>query len=177
MTFSLRDQLSNQLRSLRRYALALARNRDDAEDLVQETLVRAISGSRTFRPNGDLRSWLFGILHNVHVNGVRREQVRARGASAIEAMAYGQLPPNQPDHVELTRTIEAFSTLPDEQRRVLTLVAVEGMSYQEAARQLDIPLGTLMSRLARGREALRVEMGHREMGQRDRAPAALRVVR
>jgi len=172
VTFSLRNQLSNQVRSLRRYALALARNRDDADDLVQETLVRAISGAQTFRPNADLRAWLFGILHNVHVSGRRREQVHARSAASIEALAHSCIPPDQPGHVELRRTMEAFARLPEEQRRVLTLVAVEGMTYQEAAKVLDIPPGTLMSRLARGREALRKEMGHR-----DRGPVSLRVVR
>ena len=64
MTFSLRSQLSDHVRTLRRYAMTLVRNRDDAEDLVQETLVRAIAGARTYRPEASLRSWLFGILHN-----------------------------------------------------------------------------------------------------------------
>lgn len=172
MTFSLRSQLADQVRALRRYALALSRNRDDADDLVQETLVRAISGAQGFRPNGDLRSWLFGILHNVHVSARRREQVRTNSAPSIEMLAQTSIPASQPGHMELRRTIEAFAGLPEEQRQVLTLVAVEGMSYQEAARVLEIPLGTLMSRLARGREALRAATDYRHRG-----PASLRVVR
>jgi RNA polymerase sigma factor (sigma-70 family) len=177
VTFSLRNQLSNQVRALRRYALALVRNRDDAEDLVQETLVRAIAGARTFRPDADLRSWLFGILHNVHVSDRRRDQVRDRAASAIETLAGSAIPPSQPGHVELRRTMEAFARLPEEQRRVLTLVGVEGMSYQEAAAVLGIPMGTLMSRLARGREALRQDLGRNDPGRRDGGPVHLRVVR
>ncbi|AWK86499.1 sigma-70 family RNA polymerase sigma factor [Azospirillum thermophilum] len=170
--FSLRNQLGNQLRALRRYALALSRDRDDAEDLVQETLVRAISGAQGFRPEGDLRAWLFGILHNVHVSARRRDRVRTDSASSIEMLAQTSIPATQPGHVELRRTIEAFATLPEEQRQVLTLVAVEGMSYQEAATVLNIPLGTLMSRLARGREALRAATDHGRRG-----PVSLRVVR
>lgn len=172
MTFSLRNQLSDQVRTLRRYALTLARDRDDAEDLVQETLVRAIAGARTFRPDANLRSWLFGILHNVHISDRRRDQVRTRAAASIETLARTDIAPNQPDHIELSRTMEAFARLPEDQRRALTLVAVEGMSYQEAAGILGIPLGTLMSRLGRGREALRADVRGGERG-----PTALRVVR
>ena len=172
MTFNLRSQLSAQVRSLRRYALALVRNRDDADDLVQETLLRAIGGARMFRPDADLRSWLFGILHNVHVSARRREQVRARAASSIETLARSDLPADQIGHIELRRTMEAFARLSDDQRQVLTLVAVEGMSYREAAEMLGIPIGTLMSRLARARDALRSNLGH---GERD--PFPLRVVK
>ncbi len=182
MTFSLRNQLSSQVRSLRRYALALVRNRDDADDLVQETLTRAIAGAGTFRPNADLRAWLFGILHNLHVSGRRRDQVRARAAAAIETLALTSIPASQPGHVELRRTMDAFARLSEEQRQALTLVAVEGMSYQEAAGALGIPIGTLMSRLARGREALRREMERRDpetdqSRHREGGPIPLRVVR
>lgn len=182
VTFSLRSQLSDHVRTLRRYAMTLVRNRDDAEDLVQETLVRAIAGARTYRPEANLRSWLFGILHNVHVSDLRRDQVRTRAAASIEPLVRSDIAPNQPDQVELARTMEAFARLPEDQRRALMLVAVDGLSYQEAAGILGIPLGTLMSRLARGREALRGDLrgdGGRGDGSRrdDGRPAPLRVVK
>ncbi|HEY0834439.1 MAG TPA: sigma factor-like helix-turn-helix DNA-binding protein [Azospirillum sp.] len=107
----------------------------------------------------------------------RRDQVRDRAATAIEALAGTEIPPSQPGHVELRRTMEAFARLPEEQRRVLTLVAVEGMGYQEAAAVLGIPMGTLMSRLARGREALRHDLGRIDPERRDGGPVHLRVVR
>ncbi len=181
MTFSLRSQLSDHVRTLRRYAMTLVRNRDDAEDLVQETLVRAIAGARTYRSEANLRSWLFGILHNVHVSDRRRDQVRTRAAASIEPLARSEIAPNQPDQVELARTMEAFARLPEDQRRALMLVAVDGMSYQEAAGILGIPLGTLMSRLARGREALRADVRGDLRGDGGRGddgrPAPLRVVK
>ena len=169
--FNLRSELSGQLRSLRRYALALVRNRDDAEDLVQETLVRAIAGAGGFRSGADLRRWLFGILHHVHASSARRYQVRARAAALLADHADTAQAPPQPDQVELQRTIDALYALPDEQRQAVALVALEGLTYQEAAEMLNIPVGTLMSRLARGREALRVATG------RSSGAAALRVVR
>ncbi|MGQ9368823.1 sigma-70 family RNA polymerase sigma factor [Azospirillum sp. ST 5-10] len=169
--FNLKNDLSEHLRNLRRYALALVRNRDDAEDLVQETLVRAIAGAGGFRQEADLRRWLFGILHHVHASSARRYQVRARAASMLEDYADDTVPAAQPEQVELQRTMDALFDLPVEQRQALVLVALEGQTYQEAAAMLNIPIGTLMSRLARGREALR------KATDRDSGPAKLRVVR
>ncbi|WP_029008279.1 sigma-70 family RNA polymerase sigma factor [Azospirillum halopraeferens] len=169
--FNLRSDLSDQLRNLRRYALALVRNRDEAEDLVQETLMRAIAGAGGFRAGADLRRWLFGILHHVHASSARRYQVRARAAAMLEDYADEAVPAPQPDQIELQRTMEALYALPEEQRQALVLVALEGLTYQEAADMLHIPVGTLMSRLARGREALRTATG------RSSGSPALRVVR
>jgi RNA polymerase sigma-70 factor, ECF subfamily len=143
------------LAPLRRYAAVLTRNDTDADDLVHDTLVRAYERRQTFRPSGDLRAWLFSVLHNSFIDGQRRkaaEAARIRDlADAVETVA----PAPQDSSVRLHQIRTAFLTLPDEQRAALHLVAIEGLSYQEAADALGIPLGTLMSRIGRARAALR----------------------
>ena len=143
------------LAPLRRYAAVLTRNDTDADDLVNDTLVRAYERRQTFRPSGDLRAWLFSVLHNSFIDGQRRkaaEAARIRDlADAVETVAQAE----QDSSVRLQQIRKAFLTLPDEQRAALHLVAIEGLSYQDAAGALGIPLGTLMSRIGRARAALR----------------------
>jgi len=143
------------LAPLRRYAAVLTRNDTDADDLVHDTLVRAYERHQTFRPAGDLRAWLFSVLHNSFIDGQRRkaaEAARIRDlADAVETVA----PAPQDSSVRLQQIRKAFLSLPDEQRAALHLVAIEGLSYQDAAGALGIPLGTLMSRIGRARAALR----------------------
>jgi RNA polymerase sigma-70 factor (ECF subfamily) len=121
---------------------------------VQDTLERAWNKLHLWRQGSDLRAWLFTIMHNVHVN-----QVRSRIAGATvpldEEMAEAPVRPTQSDMLEVRDIDAALSRLPVEQREVLLLVALERMSYDEAARTLGIPIGTVMSRLARARERLR----------------------
>jgi RNA polymerase sigma-70 factor, ECF subfamily len=161
------DRLALHVTGLRRYAFALTGGQQEAEDLVQETLVRAIAAAPSFRAGGNLRAWLFSIMHNAFVSGVRR-----RSPPTVEldedAWAVAE-PPAQLIHLELRDVISALARLPEAQRAALSLIALEDFSYQEAAKVLGIPLGTLMSRLARGRETLRQVMN----GGR---PGALRVV-
>ena len=143
------------LAPLRRYAAVLTRNDTDAEDLVQDALVRAYERRQTFHSSGNLRTWLFSVLHNSFIDGQRRkaaEAARAREvADAVETVA----PADQDSSVRLHQIREAFFILPEDQRAALHLVALEGLSYQYAADTLGIPLGTLMSRLGRARAALR----------------------
>lgn len=151
-----------QLPALRRYARSLV-GEENADDLVQETLVRAYEGYRSFRPSGNLRHWLFAILHNCFVNGWRRSQVERAG---IDNLAMFQPPhslPNQEHSVELARLNRAFAALSVEQREVLHLVVVEGLSYQVAASVLDVPVGTVMSRLSRARARLRPEEAEKQL--------------
>ena len=148
---------------LRRYALVLTRDADEAEDLVQEALLRAIAAAATWQSERGLRPWLLAIVHNVHVSRRRRRQVEAAATDVIPAES-DVAPPAQVARVELAQTVAALMSLPEDQREVLTLVAVDGLSYKDAAEILDLPLGTLMSRLARARDALRRAVG-------DRAPA------
>ena len=140
---------------LQRYAQALTRDNAAAEDLVQEALVRAYERHHTFRPGGNLRTWLMSVLHNVFIDGRRRQRAETRKIEESAAVSDGLAQPEQEWHVRLKQIGEAFADLPDEQRAAVYLVSIEGLSYQEAARTLEIPVGTLMSRLGRGRAALR----------------------
>jgi RNA polymerase sigma-70 factor, ECF subfamily len=155
MSSSVRFNVVDELPALRRYARVLTRDDALGEDLVHDTLVRAYERRDTFRSDGDLRAWLFAILHNVFVTDLRRSRAdtaRHHRAAEVEDRVRG---PEQEHSVRLAQVQAAFSRLPDEQRAVLHLVAVEGLSYQDAATALSIPLGTLMSRLGRARAALR----------------------
>jgi RNA polymerase sigma-70 factor (ECF subfamily) len=159
---------------MRRYALVLTRDADRAEDLVQESLLRAIAGAATWRTAQDLRPWLLTIVHNTHVSRRRRAQVEAAGARELAAQAVPATPATQHQRVELGQTMSALMSLPEDQREALVLVAIDGLSYKDAAEILGLPMGTLMSRLARAREALRRAVtGVPGEGERP----ALRVVR
>lgn len=150
------DDLHAHITSLRRYAYVLCRNRTDADDLVQETLTKAIAAAHTYRTGGDVRAWLFGILHNTFLSHRRQYAQRARAATFLNTTAEEpSTPPRQEKHVEAHQTLRMLSRLTPDQQSALILIAVEGLSYEEAAGILDVPVGTLMSRLARGREQLR----------------------
>jgi len=142
------------LNSLRRYARSLARDEHVADDLVQETLARAYEGRSSFR-SGNLRGWLLSILHNTFLDGRRRHMAEARRLEQAAVLAETMAPAEQESRVRLQQIQTAFLSLPDEQRAALHLMAVEGLSYQDAASALGIPVGTLMSRLGRARAALR----------------------
>ena len=138
---------------LRRYARALAGDRSAAEDLVQDTLERAWSKFHLYQRGTDLRAWLFTVMHNVYVNQRRA----ARSTTPLdEEMPELAQPARETDALVLRDLDAAIRRLPAEQREVLLLVALEDMSYEQAARTLEIPIGTVMSRLARAREKLRV---------------------
>ncbi len=140
---------------LRRYARALTRDESQAEDLVQDTLVRAYEGRSSFRAGGNLRGWLLSILHNTFIDNRRRHIAEFRRLEQAAALVDAEAPPEQESRVRLRQVQVAFMNLPDGQRAALHLIAVEGLSYQEAAAALRIPVGTLMSRLGRARAALR----------------------
>jgi RNA polymerase sigma-70 factor (ECF subfamily) len=151
--------------NLRRYARALVGDRDGADDLVQDTLERAVRKFHLWRP-GDLRAWLFSIMHNVFVN-----QLKARKISSdveIDDTFAAPMPgATGMDIIDLQRGLACLSA---EQREVVLLVALEDMSYADVSRTLGIPMGTVMSRLSRGRERLRRAME----GETEKSP--LRVV-
>ena len=144
-----------QLGSLRRYARSLVRNADEAEDLVHDALVKAYERKASFRRDGNLRTWLLSILHNVHIDRLRQKKSLNRRHEEAAAELETALPASQDHTVRLTQVREAFFSLPEEQREALHLVAIEDLSYQEAAAALGIPVGTLMSRIARARTSLR----------------------
>lgn len=141
---------------LRRYARALLRDRAAADDLVQDTLERAWSRLSQWRSGSDMRAWLFGIMHNLRVDQLRRPTLATRSIDEDDFEVPTR--PTQTDTLEVMDLESALGRLPDEQRAVLLLVTLEEMSYAEIAATLDIPAGTVMSRLSRGRENLRQMM-------------------
>ncbi len=144
---------------LRRYARAMLGNREAADDLVQDTLERAWVRLSQWRVGSDMRAWLFSIMHNLRVDQLRRPTVPTVSTHCMDEDEL-ELPtrPAQTDELEVRDLESALSQLPDEQREVLLLVALEEMSYAEIATTLGIPVGTVMSRLSRGRERLRLVM-------------------
>jgi RNA polymerase sigma-70 factor (ECF subfamily) len=147
--------LQGEIPRLRRYARALTRDAARADDLVQSCLVRAIAKEHLWEPGTDLRAWLFTILHNQNVNEVRRS-VREGVAVAVEDVApVLTMAPRVGDTLQLRDLERAITLLPEEQRQVILLVGLEGMRYEEVAVVLDIPIGTVRSRLSRGRDMLR----------------------
>lgn len=140
---------------LRRYARALVGDRATADDLVQDTLERAWAKLHLYRRGTDLRAWLFTVMHNVHVNRVRA--TRPTDMLEDEMPELAQRAP-QGDALLVRDLDRAIARLPAEQKAVLLLVTLEEMSYEEVARALGIPIGTVMSRLSRAREKLRAMM-------------------
>lgn len=138
---------------LRRYARALTGNRDDADDLVQDTLERALAKASLWHGVTDMRAWLFGIMHNLHVDGVRRPKLSTVMLEDDESQV--AVAATQGDRLAVLDLQAALDQLPVEQKEVLLLIALEDMSYGDAARTLSLPIGTVMSRLSRGRERLR----------------------
>ena len=145
---------------LRRYARVLTGDFNRADDLVQDTLARAWAKRRLWRPGSDLRAWLFTIMHNVHINqfSLRQRQFAEVSLDADEGPLVGWDIPvraTQSDRLELAELFAQIGRLPDEQREVLLLAAVEELRYQDIAQVVGVPIGTVMSRLNRAREKLR----------------------
>ena len=147
-------EIESQIPHLRRYALALTRDAEAADDLVQETVLRALSRWRLRRPGLPLRPWLFTMLRNLHVSSWRsRSRMVQPAEGQIEALAAPDAAPET--RAELAQVLDLLAALPEAQRSAVLLVSVEGFSYDEAARIMGVPPGTLMSRLSRARERLR----------------------
>ena len=152
------ERLVELIPRLRRYARALVGDRASADDLVQDTLERAWAKLHLYRRGTDLRAWLFTVMHNVHVNRIRA--ARPTGMLEDEMPELAQRAP-QGDSLLVRDLDRDIARLPAEQAAVLLLVTLEELSYEEVARALDIPIGTVMSRLSRAREKLRAMMlGH-----------------
>ena len=150
--------LIQQVPRLRRYARALTGDRSAADDLVQDTLERALSRFHLWRQGSDLRAWLFTIMHNIYVNQIRSRIRRQHEALESEPAAEA-VRAAEPDWLELRDLEAALGRLPEEQRAVVLLVGLEQFTYEETARVLGVPTGTVMSRLSRARERLRLMLG------------------
>ena len=149
------ERLVELIPRLRRYARALVGDRAAADDLVQDTLERAWAKLHLYRRGTDLRAWLFTVMHNVHVNKVRATRPTDQLEDEMPELAQRA---SQGDALMVRDLDRAIGRLPAEQRSVLLLVTLEDMSYDEVARTLGIPIGTVMSRLSRAREKLRAMM-------------------
>jgi RNA polymerase sigma-70 factor (ECF subfamily) len=151
--------LEKEIPRLRRYAFALTRNMSRADDLVQDTLVRAIAKQRCWQWGTNLRAWLFVLMHNQNVNGVRRcarEGITVEVDDTWPVLAAATDAPTAA--LSLRDLDRALAQIPEERRQVILLIGLEGASYEEAATILDVPIGTIRSRLSRGRESLRTLM-------------------
>jgi len=154
----IRAQLGELLPRLRRFARVITRNVADADDLVQVAVEKALARAAQWRPGSRLDNWMFGIMKNAWIDEIRsrrrRERVHApeeAGAAVGDASAAAR---------DIALSVQAaMARLPEEQRMAIALVLVEGLSYKDAAESLGIPMGTLTSRLARGREALQALLG------------------
>ncbi len=150
--------LEAEIPRLRRYARALTREVTRADDLVQNCLTRAVAKQHLWQPGTDLRAWLFTILHNQHVNDVRKLMKEGNNVD-IEDCAPLPVLPRADAVLELRDLERAMAKLAMEQRQVILMVCLEGMSYEQVAQVLGIPIGTVRSRLSRGRDQLRRLMG------------------
>lgn len=147
------EQLKEIIPRLRRFALSLTRDSSSADDLVQACLERALSAWGSKRAEGDVRAWLFSILYRQFLDAHRRSRRYARMLEFFTGRDDAE--PSTERTVIAQSTLQAFDRLPTEQRALLLMVSVEGLSYQEVADILNVPTGTVMSRLSRARQALR----------------------
>ncbi len=155
------DELLPLLPRLRRFARSLARSPADADDLCQAAIERALKARDQWQPGTRMDSWMYRIMRNAWIDTTRSNQRRGETFVGEEAgLAVGDAGDKAVEaHVELGNVARAMQTLPPEQREAIALVLVEGLAYEEAAAILDIPMGTLTSRLVRGREALMATLG------------------
>ena len=148
-------RIETEIPHLRRYARYLVREVDRADDLVQETLTRAIGKLSSWQQGTNLRAWLFVIMRNVFINEIRRERRRPLSAAVPDDHPAFAVSGGQEARIAFIDLRRALERLPDEQRESLVLVVIEGLTYEEAAGVFKIPVGTVRSRVARGRLALR----------------------
>lgn len=153
MSDSLFAHIAEDLAAMRRYARSLCADASRADDVVQDALLKAMEKRASFDAQRSRRAWLLAIVHNVFVSGLRRQRAEAQRDQRFAESLIEQTQPEQ--RGRLAEVARSFAALPESQREVLHLVAVEGLSYQQAAEVLGVPIGTVMSRLSRARAALR----------------------
>ncbi len=149
------DEMEKSVPALRRYARALTRNADRADDLVQDCLERAIRKRALWAPRGTVEAWLMKMLVNLWRNDLRSNRRRGEHVHLDGLLVEPAVAAPQPGRIALAEMSRALDTLPADQREALLLVVLEGKPYGEAAEILSIPIGTLMSRISRARAALK----------------------
>jgi RNA polymerase sigma-70 factor, ECF subfamily len=168
--------LEREIPRLRRYARALTRDVSRADDLVQDTLVRAIAQQHHWQCGTDLHAWLFTIMHNQNVNGVRRSLREGIAVEFDDKWPFPTAATDPTGRLSLRDLDRALARISEEQRRVILLIGLEGTSYEEAATILDVPVGTIRSRVFRGRESLRKLMDRRPDSNAERGVASTSAV-
>ena len=162
MHTELSKQLTELIPRLRRFASGLAGSIDRGDELVQAACERLMGHHDRLSPDTRLESWFYRVIRNLHIDAIRAQSVRDRGAHQMRLI--GESQPNSfhglEDHLHLHEVNQAMQALPEEQRSALLLVCVEGFSYREAAEMLEVPMGTVTSRLVRGRKALIAMLEH-----------------
>ena len=153
----IRDQIVALLPRLRRFARTITRHPHDADDLVQIAIERALLRFGQWRPEARFESWMFGIVRNAWIDEVRSRKRRDR-VFLPEESGQNVRDPGGGSPADLLAVQDALAALPEEQRIAVALVLIEGLSYKEAADVLEVPIGTVTSRLARGREALQAQL-------------------
>lgn len=153
------DEMLALLPRLRRFARALARDATDADDLCQIAIEKALLAKASWQPGTRMDSWMYRIMRNAWIDTARARSRASQTFVAEEAGLGVGVESEAEARIALNDVDRAMARLPDEQREVIALVLVEGLAYKEAADVLDIPMGTLTSRLSRGRQALMAELG------------------
>lgn len=158
---SFEEELTRLLPRLRRFAHTLSRNSADADDLTQATIERALRSRDQWQPGTRLDAWLYRIMRNLWIDTVRARGRKEKREAPEDAAKDVGGDPREAIHasIELKRAMSAMEQLPDEQREVVALILVEGFGYREVSEMLDLPIGTVSSRLARGRTALLEMLG------------------
>lgn len=151
-------QIVEHIPALRRYARVLARTADKADDLVQDCVERALSRSNLYQPDTNLRAWLFTIMRNIAITQTRKDKLRRVYASERLAMDRRAEAPSQIDVIALKDGLRLMQGLSDGEKQAVTLLGINDMSYDEAASLSGLPVGTMKSRLSRGRQRLRTMM-------------------
>ena len=150
---SFKDELLAEIRNLRAFAISLSGSVTLADDLVQESLLRAWANSDKFQPGTSLRAWLFTILRNIYYSNYRKRAREVQDSDGFYARRL-TVPGDQESHLDLEDFRRALTMLPVEQREVLTLIGASGLSYEEAAEVCEVGIGTIKSRLSRARAKL-----------------------
>ena len=155
---SLGDEIIDHIPALRRYARVLVRTVDQADDLVQDCVERALSRSNLYQPDTNLRAWLFTIMRNIAITQTRKDKLRRSYASERLAMDRRSQAPTQPDLVALKDSLRLMAELSAGEQQAVQLLGLYDLSYEEAASRSGLPVGTMKSRLSRGRQRLRALM-------------------
>lgn len=172
ITSQVYSEIPRHLSHLRSYALSMARDPVVADDLVQECVTRALGRWHLFREGTNLRAWLFTIMHNLHVSEVRRASRFGHAIDPEQAASMLATPPDQERGLVMRALDNALGALPGEQRAAIEMVAIDGLSYEDVAETLRLPVGTVKSRISRGRTVLRSAVEGRERRPRARSLAA-----